>query len=364
MLSTVILLGIIFVSLAPRITKAAGPLAGTYLDEDYYDWVGEPSSIEKKVAIFLGMETTSAGFMVMKFGDIVPSILTFDQGGGPLASAFTNVRNSIVTTIIPAFQAVGYGMVAMFFMVKLLEHATSQQMTLESFVKMFTKLIVGVVAIDYSPQIFNWFFQIGQALGNIAKNASFLGIAGSLEDFGTVTKSTVEEIAQNCSLAGGLAWLFTFSIVSIMMLIIFIFEVVLMGIAFFISFSRMFEICLRGAFLPIGLALLSENGWQGGGGRYVKKFLACCSKIMVLVMTSRLISAFMSYITMGSVKNAGVKFSGITNGIAQNIACFIPSLGEMVAARLWGIILCIFIGLAGCGLMFKADGLVNDIFGA
>ena len=361
MFSIIFLVGIAFVLVAPNVTKAAGFWP---YDESQYTWTGNPNSVTKAVAMYIGSSTGAISLMITSLGSVVDSILTFDQGGGPLASAFTSVRNAITNSVIPPLQAVGYGMVAMFFMVKLLEHATTQQMTLESFVKMFTKLIVGVVAIDYSKDIFSWFFQIGQAFGNIVKGITLLGSAATLEDYGTITKEMVPEVADSLTIAGGITWLFSFSIISILLIIILVIELILMGCAFFVSFSRMFEICLRGAFLPIGLALLSENGWQGGGGRYVKKFLACCSKVMVLLMVSKLMTGFMNFIAQGSVKTAGVKMQTTFGTVGDIFATVFASVGATIGTRLWGCVICIFIGIAGVGLMFKADGLVNDIFGA
>ena len=37
-------------------------------------------------------------------------------------------------------------------------------------------------------------------------------------------------------------------------------------------------------FFPIAMGLMSDDGWRGAGGRYLKKFLAVCCQSAVLVV--------------------------------------------------------------------------------
>jgi hypothetical protein len=111
-------------------------------------------------------------------------------------------------------------------------------------------------------------------------------------------------------------------------------------VTYFIAFSRIIELCVRGAFLPIGLSLMSDDGWHGAGGRYLKKFIAivCQGAVLVAIaqITGKIMEAFMTNI--------------MTNF----------TLGNATSS----ILMMVCIGIACVSVMFKSIGITNDIFGA
>lgn len=39
---------------------------------------------------------------------------------------------------------------------------------------------------------------------------------------------------------------------------------------YFILFSRLIEMAVRAAFMPIAVGLVTDGGWSGSAGRYIK----------------------------------------------------------------------------------------------
>lgn len=367
MLSLVIIAGFIFTTILPNISHAAG-LADSWTDISTFmdaDWTAygcdkDPNKIIKLCSWYLASMVVSMEALIGQFSNFIISALTFDTGGGILSGAFTTVRNACKTFMEAGAKPIGFALVGMFFLIQLLEHSVQKDMTMESFLRMFTKLAVGVVAVQYSDKIFDLVFQLGQGLSQLVN--SYFGLTySSLFDYAHLVdnmKVYSAKIGNNLNAAGGISWLFSMGISGAFEIIMMLFMLIMLGCAFFISFTRMFEICLRGMFLPLGLALLAENGWNGGGGRYFKKYLACCSKIMVLVAVAKMTGLFMAKVYESA---ASAAFIGGSGSVIKDV---FTGLFAGVGAQIWACVLCLFIGIAGVGMMFKTDGLVNDIFGA
>jgi hypothetical protein len=111
-------------------------------------------------------------------------------------------------------------------------------------------------------------------------------------------------------------------------------------ITWMLAFTRLLEICVRGMFLPIGLSLMSDDGWHGAGGRYLKKFIAVVCQSAVLIAIAKITTLILTSAATGMVTNL-------------NMSTIIQSLLVMV-----------MVAIACVSVMFKSVGICNDIFGA
>jgi hypothetical protein len=118
---------------------------------------------------------------------------------------------------------------------------------------------------------------------------------------------------------------------------------VINAITYIVCISRLLEMSARGCFLPIAIAMMSDDGWRGAGGRYIRKYIAVCAQGAVLVVAGTMISYGMSV--------AG------SSMIGQLSSC------GSISSFLGYLVLFIAIAIAGVSMLFKSIGIVNDAFG-
>lgn len=266
----------------------------------------------------------------MKIGETVKEAM----GGGESSAsvACQSVIDMCINQICPAISGIGLAIAIVFFLIALLELSTSERLTLEFFIKFFSKLVISVVLISSCSQLVNACVDFGNAL-----TISLTGPATGGPGY------TWEEIKNNyydSFKEADLAWIFMVIDSLSGILIINIVSKVLTVVIYIVSFTRMLEMGVRGALMPIALGMMSDDGWRGAGGRYIRKFLAVCSQGAVLVLIGEL-----SNTVMLTCSNAMMDFS---DGV--------PATGSFLV--LLGV------AFASVSLMFKSMGIINDVFGA
>ena len=273
--------------------------------------------------------------------------------------------------IMDSFKSVGYAIAMAFFLVQLLELAMSERMTLELFIKFFSKIVVAIAAIFYSDQLLTYIINFGAAFNNFLKDA--VNFNDFFKDAGSVTTTVSAEnftqmfkdIGEN---SGAISWILFLLITVIATIALLIFGVVMSGMVVFYLFSCMLELIIRGILLPIALALLADDGWRGAGGRYIKKFIGvACQRAIITIMcyaTNILMQKF--FITLvNAATGGGSKESGggafFTFSVTpDNIAASLTGIFYLlIAALLSGCI-----ALAGIGAMNKSIEYSNEVFGA
>ena len=104
--------------------------------------------------------------------------------------------------------------------------------------------------------------------------------------------------------------------------------------------SRLMEMCIRGALMPIAFSFATEEGWRGTAVRYFKRYIA-------LLAMGPLIKVVFS---MAKVIQAGINSS---IGDASGVASFIVMIFVNMA-----------IGLGEVGMIKKLQSVVSEAFGA
>lgn len=309
-------------------------------DETYADSSGAYQSALKKAG---NVYAQCVGF-VFKAIFSGANIMTGSNEGAVMSVAQNYINNTLVQNGIKILTPVGGAIALMFFIFSLVQLGQEERLTLEIFVKHFAKFFVSLVLILNSYNIYKAFFDFGKEITDY--------LVGSTGGRLTVSDSDITAISEFMQYSlftkdkAGLGpddslniWegIGTFASTLPIGLLLLIVSAALLGIMYFIAFSRILELGARGVFLPVALGLIADDGWRGAGGRYIKKLLAIASQIAVLVVIS-------------------VAAANIISKVATSILMGQEILGSLVAF--------LGVGFAVVSVMFKSIGLVNDVFGA
>lgn len=304
-----------------------------------------------------------------------------------------------------------------FFLISILQLVTEDKFTPEFLVKFFAKFVIAFCVIMWSPQILQAIVEFGFAFssevgdkasaiaGEVADNAfDANGIVQLIKNHeayyykdvtwpGYPTKGAVANgITQgaapwNWKDIRGLAdvWNyfnktlgFTGQIgpaigLSMEMATLSIFHLVALAITaivMLIMITRILELYVRGAFLPVAAALMSDDGWRGSAGRYFRKLMSLATQNAVILVIANIFGVMASSAMGSTFVDSIVSQTGCTKvhetlaDIAVCKACLneIPAPIDLPIFK--PMLICIIICVAGIALMFKAAAIVDDIWGA
>lgn len=343
--------------------------------------------IPKSMTDVLTLKSTSSTIVVPKV--VQPTVDSFIKlNTSNLASALSSLINEVKLFIEP-LKAIAICIVVAYFMMSMLELAMSERMTIEYWIKYWSKLILGLAGVMWSDQIFDLLWQFNTAFTTFCSNtfsgATFVtakgaaaqvaaqtssydqmqkiviecfenfvsimtkpsGVANTAQNIGTIIKSGPISI---------LAVLTMGSFMIVLFIIFFLFAAIMFIIGCIIAVTRTLEIAVRGIFLPIGISALANDGWNGSGGRYVKKLIALMLQGGVLILIATIYNFLITNLVGNMMKNA-VSTMGVTGGgTIMLISCFTSPIFLTLFA--------IVVGIACIVLMFKSMQVCNDMVGA
>lgn len=253
---------------------------------------------------------------------------------------FDKVFNAVVSPM----KTIGFALCLFFFIMTLVDLLTSERLSFEIFWKHFLKLILGAFMVDNAEKVKTFVIDFGNAfmkdintgLGSIkgtnpfAQNEAFM--------------QAVYEFAKDISLG----WLIVLGLGFLVGLFPLLLGIIFKGATLLIALSRLLELYLRCAFLPVALALMTDDGWRGAGGRYIKKIIAVAVQGAGLIVIGSLIS---------------FACAGALEGIGESVAGQYLLISDLLNNCFTVIFVVAGMGLAGLSLMFKSMGIVNDVFG-
>lgn len=304
-----------------------------------------------------------------------------------------------------------------FFLISILQLVTEDRFTPEFLVKFFAKFVIAFCVIMWSPNLLKAIIEFGSAFANMAGDAATglnREVAAEAFDVAGIEQlvknheayyyknvtwpgyPTADAVANGIT-QGAAPWnwreirgladvwnyfnkklSFTGEIgpaigLSMEMATLSIFHLVslaITAIVLLIILTRIMELYVRGSFLPIAAALMSDDGWRGSAGRYFRKLMSlACQNAVILVVVN--IFGTMASSAMGSIfVDSIVSQTGCTRAHATlaDIAVCQACLNEIPAPIDLPIfkpmLICIIICVAGISMMFKANGIVDDIWGA
>ena len=290
-----------------------------------------------------GIAKSTGEKILTDYGDVCASLqglgadmVQVSGAGDSAISQMTRTVVDLATNMQDALAGVAIAICVAFFIISMLELAMSERMTIELWVKYWAKLVVGVAAVYFCGEITGKIYEFGIALGELVavSAGSSADMTATMENVGTWYATAGE---------GGLNWLMAFVEYHLMMAPIKLILLVLKGVIYVVGFSRVIELGVRTAFMPIGMALLSDDGWKGAGGHYIKKYISICAQCAVMVMIGNIASWLITQaLAIGTAAVAG-------NGPA--------SIGGTVVVAACACVACIM-------ALFKSIQITNDVFGA
>ena len=268
-------------------------------------------------------------------GTLIAQIFT---GNSSYHTMETALVNFITGDIMNAMMAIGMAIATLFFIISLLDLAMTDRFTLEYFIKFLSKFAVSIILIVMCNEITQLLNQFGSVFCGVIGD-SFLDASGmndKIETFGNDLLAALK--------ASKVSWIFLvisgMSSIAIMGIV----STFMTAIVYLVGFTRLFEMVIRGAFMPIAFAMLADDGWRGAGGRYIRKYLAICCQSAVLCMIGGIHSMAFRLVLEDQLTQI------------QDAAASGSMSGELV--MLLGL------SFAACSLMFKSIGIINDVFGA
>lgn len=258
-------------------------------------------------------------------------------------TAFNDVFNSVVS----AMKTIGFAVCLFFFIMTLIDLLTSERLSFEIFWKHFLKLILGVFMVDNAEKVKDFAIDFGNAfMKEVTLTNQTLDTNPFAQDSGFM--KAITQFGAELPLG----WLILFGLAFLLGLFPVLLGLVFKGAAILIGFSRLLELYLRCAFLPVALALMTDDGWRGAGGRYIKKIIAVSVQGVALIIIGHLVSS----VCAGTLTN-------LTSNIYQYGDNAMISISQLLSSCFTIIIVSAGIGLAGLSLMFKSMGIINDVFG-
>lgn len=282
-------------------------------------------------------------------GQNVSEIVRGIDGDTQLSNISTLVHQSVRDYAIPALQGIGYAVALLFFILALIELVRNERMTMEMFIKFFINLFVAIFFIYQSPNLYMAVIELGDGLGELCTNVFRDAGVWEIPSPTKLTELFVYYSELPKEDPRYMNWIAAMLLGIVAAAPVYLITLIMTAVTYVIAFTRLIELSVRGAFLPIGFSLLSDDGFKGAGGRYFRKFIAICAQVAALVMIAQITT-----LIIGAVGNNILTESILSTG--ADAPSFFTLIGQIV----------IVLGAAfGCiSVMFKSIGLINDVFGA
>lgn len=210
---------------------------------------------------------------------VVADILKFDPSA-QLVSAWTAVDTIYNDVMVP----VALGLMIIWFLAKLMERSSMEQMSMEQFFLLFVKLIAAKFLIDHGLQIFTDMWSLGISVIDEV-SAAFSSSAGSATlNVNALWKDfTGFEWGEEKGIWGSIGVMFQ-------LVLPWLASKIIIASVYFICYSRLIEMLVRMCGAPIALSDFMNEGLHGAGWRYLKNFLAICLQGILIITISRLYS--------------------------------------------------------------------------
>lgn len=268
-------------------------------------------------------------------------------GGSGTVGKICDNLNATAVSWSETFAGLGVVLGFVAWVIAVVELATQDRLTPETFVKSFAKLGVAIVCCSLCSTIISGIYDFGQAItSDVGSITLETAIDASGESFDLDADTLGEAVSDY--LGGkfdGIALMLEGVIVSLPARLC---AMAMTICLYIICLSRSIEMNVRAAFLGISFGLLADDGWRGPGANAIKKFLALCCQGAVLVMIAKVYAAIVAACATSLISD----ISG--TGTLSDLSNYASASVLLLAGG----------GFAAIGLMFKSLGIINDVFGA
>lgn len=228
--------------------------------------------------------------------------------------------------------AVGAGLALMWMFISLIEAVSMGQYNTEFIIKMAIKFMVCCLVIISGKDAIVSLIEFGNGIFKSFKSASFTTTGDGTDALLKEVQEKMEDV-RTSTFIGHIPILLETLIPALVM-------VVCVVIAAVQLMTRLFELGLRVAFAPIGIADVFAHGPQSSGMRYLKQLAGCAARgaAMYLVMNAGIL--------LMRTDNIGALFGGELNFFSALGAIFTPVLAAVTTI----------------GMMKLTDNILRDVF--
>ena len=259
---------------------------------------------------------TGASIQIKEINDKYTTILTNNQG------VLSGPYNTMKT--------LGVSLLTLYFLIELAEKTSHDNFTIEHFVRMFIKFIIGYELISKGLSLFTKFISLTNAVTNdISTSINVEETSNGYEAF----VAAVDKMCDGNFVMEFLAPLPVILLLMVPALIMMLFSIILQVL----FASRIVEMMVRVMFAPIACADIYSEGTRGGGFRYIKKFIALGLQSAVIIA----VFIGVSKLSVGSLATKGLSYPKLLGMASQQIVY--QAVGVTVA--------------------MKAQNVANDIMG-
>lgn len=231
---------------------------------------------------------------------------------------------SVVDTVYSYVAPVGSILLVLYFCLELIEKTQMDNFNVEHFIKMFIKIIVGVMLIDNMKTLLNG------AIGFSDSIASMVAMGPGDAPANDTAIAYLQEL-EKASFITAIPYIIELLIPSLIMLLCKL-------IIYLTLYSRIIEFFARCVFAPIGMANIYGGGINSSGFRYFKKIVAVGLQGAIIVAIMACMNAI-----MGTIND---------------------QMGNSSYEAFFGPINQIIVGFSTAMLIIKSQSWANDIVGA
>lgn len=297
------------------------------------------------------------GFAMYEITTVAGVVSYSVAGGGIIGDAFGGPEGikAAMGDSMELMKSLGFAFVGLFFLMALIDLVTTEQFTLETFIKAFSKFAAGFALVYFADKLVNAMADFSSAFATYVNNGTPEKPTSAETYIGNM-KNIFTPLLEN---DGGF-WIILIVLALLVGAPMIIFSLAIVMVANFICITREIELAIRGMLMPLALSLWTEDGFRGGAGRYLKKYFALLAQGGVLVLIAKLASDAFKTLSDGLVQslnnavaltenatkdeNSDIKFDFMTNVLESFLG---------IAA----------VGVGVISIMWKSIGIINDAFG-
>lgn len=227
-------------------------------------------------------------------------------------------------------KTLGVSLLTLYFLIELAEKTSHDNFTIEHFVRMFIKFIIGYELISKGLSLFTKFISLTNAI------TTDMSTSINIEKTSNGFDKFAAAVDKMCS--GNFVMDFLAPIPVILLLMVPTLIVLLFSVIIQVLFaSRIVEMMVRVMFAPIACADIYSEGTRGGGFRYIKKFIALGLQSAIIIA----VYIGVSKLSVGSLEVKNLSYFKLLGMASQQIVY--QAVGVTVA--------------------MKAQNIANDIMG-
>lgn len=198
--------------------------------------------------------------------------------------------------IYDSMKVVGIALIFLYFLIEILDEVQADHFSIEHLIKKLITLTVAMLVLNQGGTLFSYIIELSDPLIDLVSDSIVANASAPISQLAYTAFTETKE-----GIFSSILVLITAIGYMSSQLIPALFTLVAVIIAYLVGYSRYFEIMLRFAFAPIGLAQLVSGGAKGAGMRYIKKFASAVIQGAVCVAVFGVIPILSSSADLGAI---------------------------------------------------------------